>query len=386
MKVLECGHAAVVGSLRVCEHMLVEEGPDYYRVLTGSGVRYDVACIECVEKPLLTVCEGCVDRVEDWGENLGWKGTPEVRHEDRFVAGTVRAEPCDVRPINDRCLVLVRDGWLALTGHGLTGSDGTRYDVPLVLPGEGRPSPALHASDDGRYAAVVHDRGERAVVLDLRSGEVVLRLDRGGYHVDQTPYPLAFLPGDRVVAATCWNRLDVFALPSGELLTGREPEGRLFEGGLLLSPGGRWLFADRWAWSPAGVPEVVDLDAWAREGGEPGGERLAQRWYAWDQPVAWVSDDVVAVQRLGEDDESMIDGVALYEMPGGRQVGAFAGPSGRMWGRAGRLHVVGTGGLEVWDPARGARVGVVEGFRPIAHRDGTFAAFGDGVLDIFSVD
>ena len=385
MRLLECGHAAVAGSSRVCVHLLVEEPPDFYRVLTGSGMRYDLACVDCVEKPLLTACEGCVERAVD-NENLGWRGTPEIRHEDRFVAGTVRSEPCDVQPLNDRCLVLVEGGWLAVTAYGLAGSDGSRWDVPLVLPREGRPVPALHASADGRYAAVVHDRGRKGVVLDTRSGEVVLRLDRGKYHVEQTPYPLAFLPGDRVVAATEWNQLDVFVLPSGELLTEREPRGRLFEGCLTLSPGGRWLLADRWAWGPAGVPEVVDLEAWQRDGGEPDGERLAQRWYAWNQPVAWVSDDVVAVQRIGEDDELMIDGVELYAVPGGRPMEPFAGPVGPMWGHKGLLYVTAADGLEVWDPERGARIGLVSGFRPTAHRDGTFVSLSDGVLDSFSVD
>ncbi|MGW6446332.1 hypothetical protein [Lentzea sp. NPDC055074] len=380
MKLLDCGHPAVAGPSRVCEHMVVEEAPDYYRMLTGSGVRYDVACEKCVDEPLLTVCEGCVERAEDWGESLGWKGTPEVRHDDRFVAGTVRTESCDLSPLDDRCLVLVRDGWLMLTAQGLAGSGGARHEVPLEQ------ASALHASADGRYAAAVHDHGQKAVVLDARSGDVLLRLDRGGYHVEETAYPLAFLPGDRVVAATAWNRLDVFALPTGELLTEREPRGRLFEGRLTLSPGGRWLLGDRWAWGPAGVPEVVDLEAWQRDGGEPDGERLAQRWYAWGQPAAWVSEDVVAVQRLGEDDLLMIDGVALYAMPGGRRVGAFAGPAGPMWGHKGLLYVATADGLEVWDPDRGARIGVVQGFRPTAHRDGTFLSLNDGVLDSFSVD
>ncbi|MEU3644217.1 hypothetical protein AB0E59_12645 [Lentzea sp. NPDC034063] len=386
MRLLECGHAAVAGSSRVCEHLLVEEPPDFYRVLTGSGMRYDLACVECVEKPLLTACEGCVERAVDESGTVGWKGTPEVRHEDRPVAGTRGSEPCDVQPLNDRCLVLVEGGWLAVTAHGLAGSGGGRWDVPLLLPGTGRPSPALHASADGRYAAVVHDRGRKAVVLDTRSGDVVLRLDRGTYHVEQTPYPLAFLPGDRVVAATAWNRLDVFALPSGELLTEREPDLDYFQGRLVPSPSGRWLVADGWVWHPVGIPRVFDVDAWLRDGGDPPYQDLADRYYAWNQPITWVTPHVVAVQRIGEDDEEMIDGVELYAVPSGRRMEPFAGPVGTMWGHEGLLYVAGADGLEVWDPDRGARIGLVPGFRPTAHRDGTFVSLNDGVLDSFSVD
>ncbi|MFJ8958699.1 hypothetical protein ACIRG5_04870 [Lentzea sp. NPDC102401] len=96
--------------------------------------------------------------------------------------------------------------------------------------------------------------------------------------------------------------------------------------------------------------------------------------------------DVVAVQRLGEDGELMIDGVGLHAMPGGRRVGAFAGPAGPMWGHKGLLYVSGVDGLEVWDPDRGARICLVPGFLPTAHRDGTFVSFSDSVLDSFSVD
>lgn len=363
--------------------MLVEESPDFYRVLTGSGVRYDVVCQECVGKPLMTVCEGCAYRAEHWGESLGWKGTPEIRYEDRPVPGTVRSQPWDVQPLNDRCLAPLPRGWLALTESGLVDQAGFTCEVALPVAHGKKALLALHTSADGRYAAVCVDYGSQAVVIDLSAKAVVLEVDRGAYHVDWTPYPIVFVPGDRVLAATEWNRLDVFALPSGELLlTEREPEGPFFHGRLTPSPGGRWVLDDRWVWGPAGLPHVVDLEAGLRDGGV----RLAQRWYAWDQPVAWVTQDVVAVQRIGEDDELMLDGIELYELPGGQRVGTFTGPAGPMWGHGGLLYVTGTDGLEVWDPERGARIGLVQGFRPTAHRDGTFAALADGVLNSFSVD
>ncbi|MDX8053875.1 hypothetical protein SK571_31280 [Lentzea sp. BCCO 10_0798] len=124
--------------------MLVEESPDFYRVLTGSGVRYDVVCGECVGRPLLTVCEGCAERAEDWGESLGWGGTPEIRHEDRFVAGTVRAESWDVRPLNERCLAPLPHGWLALTESGLVDQAGFVRAVELEVD-QVEPAPAPEA-------------------------------------------------------------------------------------------------------------------------------------------------------------------------------------------------------------------------------------------------
>lgn len=52
---------------------------------------------------------------------------------------------------------------------------------------------------------------------------MVLSLDRDHVHTaTTTPFPIGFLPGDRVVATTDVNRLDVFDLTTGALLTGRE--------------------------------------------------------------------------------------------------------------------------------------------------------------------
>ncbi|MDT7783922.1 MAG: hypothetical protein QOF58_2341 [Pseudonocardiales bacterium] len=382
MELLECGHVAAAGKPRLCGHLLVEEPPSHYRVLTGVRVRFDLACEDCADSPvLLTACEGCVDRACEygWSDVLGWKGTPEVLHEDRELQG-VRSQVCDVRMLNDRCLAPLPDGWLAFTAAGLvTLSGGVAHEVKLVDEDHGKALPALHTSPDGRHAAVVLDYGRKGVVVDLRSGAVVVELDRGRYHSDTTPFPVAFLPGGRVVAGSDWNRLSVFDLATGALLWQEDTGGHNFHGRLTVSPTGRWVLDDSWFWHPLGIPQVYDADFQRVVA-------LADRAYAWDQPVAWVSPDVVAIQRIGADDEAMLDGVELYEVPSGRALEPFAGPVGRMWGRAGLLYVSGEAGLEVWEPSRGARIVLVPGFRPVAHHDGTFVELRDGQLYSFSVD
>jgi len=171
----------------------------------------------------------------------------------------------------------------------------------------------------------------------------------------------------------------VFALPGGELLTDREtaapqkgepkPEQYLdyFQGALHPSPSERWLVTDGWAWHPVGIPLAVDLAAWL--GGDrhapEHGRHLADRGNTWDTPIAWPDENTVALQDA--------DGVALIDAETGRRTGMFAGPAGRMWGHGGLLYVAAEAGLEVWDPAEGARIGFLPGFTPIAHRDGTFA-------------
>lgn len=239
--------------------------------------------------------------------------------------------------------------------------------------------PALHTSPDGRFAAAVTDYGRYGVLVDLTSGAATRELDRQAHHTETTPFPVAFL-GSRVVAATDWNRLDAFDAATGRLLTERVTDDErhylnYFFGRLLPSPSGRSLLADGWVWSPFGVPRVIDSAAWLDGDvhAPEHGRALAQRAYAWDDPVAWLDEETVVQQRIGDDDELMLDGVTLLDAATGRRKAVFAGPKGRMWAHGGLLYVAAEAGLEIWDPAEGARIGCLEGFTPIAHRDGVFA-------------
>jgi hypothetical protein len=309
--------------------------------------------------------------------------------EDGF--GTRQSVPWDVELLSDRCLAPLPGDWLARTADGLVALNaGFVCPPPLIVEDYGDEAwrdlvPALHTSPDGRYAAAVNDYGNFGTVVDLASGEVVLSLDRDHVHTaTTTPFPIAFLPGDRVVAATGVCRLDVIDLTTGAVLTERETEFDEYHGRLTVSPCGRRVLDDRWVWHPIGLPTVIDVDHWLQTGGEPEGVVLADRGFVWDQPVAWVSSEVVAIQRIG-DDEPMIDGVELYAVPDGPPREPVVGPKGLMWGHQGLLYVSGEDGLEVWDPESGARTGLVPGFRPTAHRDGVFAELLDGVLNSFSV-
>jgi hypothetical protein len=298
------------------------------------------------------------------------------------LPGTWATRPCPVQPLNDGCLAPMPGHWLALTAEGfvrITGNDQWLVG-PVELPEEtyedirdipDRPRRGLHTSRDGRFAAVVSDYGQFATVVDLDEWVTVVHLDRDWNDNELTRFPLAFLgEGEtaKVVAATDWNRLDVFALPSGELLTDREsPPLDYFLGALHVSPSERWLVTDGWAWHPVGIPLAVDLAAWLdgdRYAAEHG-RHLADRDTTWDTPIAWPAENTVALQ----DD----DGVELYDVTTGRRTGMFAGPKGRMWAHGGLLYVAAVAGLEIWEPAEGARIGLLDGFTPIAHRDGTFA-------------
>ncbi|GAA1697879.1 hypothetical protein GCM10009765_54140 [Fodinicola feengrottensis] len=120
--VLGCGHGALRGESRLCCHLLVDEPPGCYRLLTGFGAAYDLVCQACAESEaaaLLDACEGCTHKADAWDGVLGWRGQAEIRHRDEAAAGTWTQTPCGMTPVNERCLAPMLGGWLVLTADGL---------------------------------------------------------------------------------------------------------------------------------------------------------------------------------------------------------------------------------------------------------------------------
>lgn len=176
---------------------------------------------------------------------------------------------------------------------------------------------------DGRFAAVVNTRGRQGAVVDLQTGAVTMRLDRGDYRVEHSNFPAAFAEVDGrtvLVHGTDWNRLDASDPRTGELLTARAfapyerggplPEHYLdyFHGGLAVSPDGRFVADNGWVWSPTGAVVAWDLHRWLRENpweSEDGPSRRPLCWrdYFWDGPLCWVDNDRLAVWGYGTDDE-----------------------------------------------------------------------------------
>ncbi|HEX3828272.1 MAG TPA: hypothetical protein VHV82_13480 [Sporichthyaceae bacterium] len=43
MRTWDCGHAAATGIRRLCSHLIAEDPPEYFALLTGVGVNFDAA-------------------------------------------------------------------------------------------------------------------------------------------------------------------------------------------------------------------------------------------------------------------------------------------------------------------------------------------------------
>jgi hypothetical protein len=112
------------------------------------------------------------------------------------------------------------------------------------------PTPRLHVSPDGRFAAVVHDHGVTGVVVDLSTGESTMELDRGYDDTETTPFPIAFVTLDgRTILCHATTSYDIaFSNPAtGESRTPEvQPTSDLYHGRPAVSPTGRRIADDGW--------------------------------------------------------------------------------------------------------------------------------------------
>jgi hypothetical protein len=406
MDTLPCGHVALEGDRRLCRHLLGErpDEPDTFWVLRGVGMEYDLCCGQCAragqDRELVIACEGCVDRAGDHWPPGGVIGEPEIRRRPEPVSlelsrTLLPAEPVDIAPL-DECPA----EWLVLTAgqllrwHSGSGEVMQRWEVrlPATDPQDRRGKPPryrLHASQGGEFAVIAVDYGQHGIVIDLATGRVSKELDRGYYHVEQTPFPVAFLHIDGqllLVHATEWNRVDLSDPATGVTVTPREFEAAdrecpahyldYFYGSLHPSPDGSFIASDGWVWHPVGVPRVWDARQWRHddvyepEDGQSAHDLRGVEYY-WDKPMAWVDGRTLAISGIGTDDQAMIPGVELYDAKAAAMLGRFAGPAGQMFCDHGRLYSAGPEALQIWDVRTGDNTGTVPGFTPSRYHAGS---------------
>jgi hypothetical protein len=400
-RVSDCGHPGADAG-RVCRHVQ-GSAPDLELTVhfTGRGVHRELRCQACAEEPgsnLVEVCRSCLRAFDRTDSGSTVTGLPVVVDRPSSLQAQEETLSLDERggsPVVAVSVVRSGRGWVALCADGSVG----RLDLPrrelriLAKVPEGEMAVgelALAASAEGRFAAVVNERGSTGVVLDLETGAVTMKLDRGQYHPEVSSFPVAFalhLGRTVLIHGTDWNRLDVSDPLTGALLTGRTPTAYrqgdprpahyldYFHGALCVSPGSQWIAEDGWVWQPVGVPVCWSLARWldGNEWEADDGPSLRSFGYRdfWDYPLCWLAEDELG---MWGGNTGMRDSVPLLnrvDVRTGETLDPIACPEGSLAAEEGRLYVFGRAtGLSVIDLATGDRLLHRPEITPTAYRGG----------------
>jgi len=306
---------------------------------------------------------------------------------------------CAVEAAFGHLLVLTADG--ALHGLDLDTHESTKLCTTGLpeMPAEesesyfGKPRYRLHSSADGRYAAIVVDRGRSGLVVETHRGTPTMHLHGGDYHEETVPFSACFLRSggrDVFVHRTAWNRLEAADPATGTSLTERyiapyEREGQrpahyldYFHGRLLPSPQGSSIFDDGWVWHPISIPRIWSIakwlttNPWESEDGDSIVD-LAMR-DDWSQPACWTDEHHIALLGSGEWDEEAAEEVKRG--PGVRilDVTCPKPSKGEWWPMPGienvsdlfsdaqRLYVASDAGTNAWDIESRAQIAEYPGF------------------------
>ncbi|MEU6315930.1 hypothetical protein [Streptomyces sp. NPDC047014] len=407
---LICGHDAPPYHLPVCEHIRTAPEPlDHHLHYTGRGMDRQRICAACRTAatgggavPTARLCEPCFDATA--GATLGTTGLPQTLDAARPVAGAGPLLPLpasagpvvDLAPTAGGLLLLTEDGRiLAWDPDGGTPLERGRSAVRV--PEDAKPWSGhdkvrrLHASPDGRFAAVVVDFGRHGEVIDLATGAVTMSLENDGYYEHTVPFSLAFTTHEGrtvLLHRRRWNRVEAADPATGELLAlmpDREPQSAWshhFHGALHLSPAGTRIASDAWLWHPLGEPVTWELRRWLDEGARAaldtlGFRRLPGCEYHWNRPMVWLDEARLVIGGIGDDEEELVPGATVVDVTrsedhavrgwGPARIAEFGGPQGRFFAGNGLLFSSSPAGLEIWDPVVGARTGTVPDFHPTHH-------------------
>ena len=355
---------------------------------------------------MLRVSESTVTEGSAHGARaFGWAGAPLL-------------DACNVNATYGHLLVLTLHGSL----HGINLDTHAckllcTVSLPDISRGDGNnhfgvPMHRLHASQDGRYAAIVVDWGRSGIVVETQSGAVTMQLNGGDYCEETVPFSSCFLRFDGrdvLIHRTAWNRLDAADPATGESLTsrhialyergGERPVHYLdyFHGQLRPSPDGGLMFDDGWVWHPISVPRVwsvtqwLAINPWESEDGESIVD-LGMR-DDWTQPACWINERQLAM--WGDADWNQEEFEEVKRDPGVRVIDMTKRePSAEWWPMAetesvldlfsdgSRLYLTTASRTTVWNVASRAQLDEYPGFtaRLLNRPRKTLVAFGSDTI------
>lgn len=348
----------------ICQH-LAEEATDGYRYrfawFTGYGRDLNWTCEDCA-KSYPTAPEPWLPATPDWlaknRDKIYWRGicgSPEFKHRQSGLSFSIRdlelegglGPFVDVRPVlgSPTC-------WQALSSNGrlvLFSTQEVKIITSVSLEDLGFEivvGTGLCISPDNEFAVVFQVSGPNAALVNVKTGKIILKLSRGDYHCERSHFPAAFFRHeDRtyLIAASDWNRLDLYDPATGVMLSERGPTCYVnkerpphyldyFHGGLCVSPDQQFVVDNGWVWGGAGILRGWELPAWLHNEweSEDGPTTRVLAWReAWDEPVCWIDNFTLASWGWG-DEEWMMPAAVLIDVRDGKQLQWFPGPKVRM--------------------------------------------------------
>ncbi|HEY9678912.1 MAG TPA: hypothetical protein V6C76_12965 [Drouetiella sp.] len=227
--------------LMLCIH-LVHGADDFDYVAWFNGKDWDSywVCTECASKlpdlnePLIEVAQVSQERLSR-GYLDGVHGTPEIRTRTtsmRFEHRECKFDVASTAVGRIHPNLHTKNGWFVLQNNG---------DMCVLEPDSNRIAPlfrigdldfeidnecGLSISPKQDFAALYQAKKSFGCVIDLRSGKITTKLNRGGYRPETSHYPVAFFESNGrtlLVTAIDWNRLDIVDPTDGKVLTQRGP-------------------------------------------------------------------------------------------------------------------------------------------------------------------
>lgn len=347
----------------ICPHLA--EGPtdtDIFVWFTGHNKDLNWSCRACAGN-YPTAPASWVPATPAWlaknRDEVYWdgiRGAPAVKHRESGLSfanrdlelGDEWGNFVDARPVfgSPSC-------WRALSSKGklvLLSTQEPRVIHSLTLEDLGFEITAetgLCLSPDNKFAVLTQASGPNAALINVETGKTIKKLSRGDYHFENSHFPVSFFRQKGktcLIAASDWNRLDIYDPSSGEVLSERGPtryENKerpahyldYFHGGLSISPDDQFIADNGWVWHPVGGIRSWSLKAWMDNKWEsedgPTSRTLAWRDYYWDGPVCWIDSVTLAYWGWGRDDEWLVPAVVLVDVRDGRQLKWFPGPKVR---------------------------------------------------------
>ncbi|ABC28078.1 conserved hypothetical protein [Hahella chejuensis KCTC 2396] len=367
MTTQHCSHANP--HICVCPHVFDKSVQNGVKRFIGVGEQAEYLCSECAKAESFNRCYWCDDCFAAADADCYWSiaGMLEIKREPKEFHFTRREIHLDL--LSKRRLLALEPLKSHPTDAMLFTDDGGLWRVNLqngesvqvaTLPVEQiHPAGAitLKISPDNQFLAITSllyrhaDEGSsnKGLVLNLSSGEVLMQLDAGDYHMEEADFPVAFFEHDGktlLVRATDWNQLDIFDPRTGECLTQRHSdtppehdEDATFmsewSGALAISPNGQRIATIGWVWHPVGVAYSWDLQHWLNHNAwEPDiGESkvMYASWdYFWSSPFFWIDEDRICIwgcQDLHTDYDVPLASAAIFDAKSGDQIKWFAGPT-----------------------------------------------------------